>query len=195
MRINPIKTVSVKSNYNVFVGDYPFHQTLQSELLPLLEDHPDEQKRKTNVKATMTNWKWQVDNPKIKRLLLYVEATVKNCYDYKVIGEMAPKMYWGNFWANVYRKGDYTQSHDHYTSVSIFSFVYFLKAKWYDSPLVFTSSGQKIRPKEGRYILFPSHLQHRVPKHRYNDTRITLSGNINDLRAISYYVQGGVAPR
>jgi hypothetical protein len=60
-----------------------------------------------------------------------------------------------------------------------FSFAYFVKAKWYYSPLVFTDSGKRIRPKEGRYVIFPAYLKHHVPKHRYNDTRITLSGNLS----------------
>ena len=31
---------------------------------------------------------------------------------------------------------------------------------------------------EGTFVIFPSHLNHLVPKHRYRETRITLSGNI-----------------
>ena len=81
-----------------------------------------------------------------------------------------------NFWANVYEKGDYAESHDH--KPHDFSFAYFLKSKWYDSPLVFTESGKRIRPKEGKYVIFPSYLLHHVPKNRYNHQRITLSGNL-----------------
>ena len=83
---------------------------------------------------------------------------------------------WIDFWGNVYRQGEYTQTHEHVPST--FSFVYFLKTKWYHSPLVFTYSGKKIRPKGGRYVLFPSHIMHHVPIHRFKETRITLSGNI-----------------
>ena len=84
----------------------------------------------------------------------------------------------GNFLANVYEKGDYAQSHCH--KPNDFSFAYFVKSKWYYPPLVFTDSGKRIRPKEGRFVAFPSYLMHHVAKHRYNDTRITLSGNIDD---------------
>ena len=42
-----------------------------------------------------------------------------------------------------------------------------------------TDFKEKIRPKEGRYLIFPAHLKHHVPKHRYKDTRITLSGNFS----------------
>ena len=53
-----------------------------------------------------------------------------------------------------------------------------MKSTWYDSPLVFTDSGKRIRPKEGRFVAFPAYLLHHVPKHRYKDPRITLSGNL-----------------
>ena len=81
-----------------------------------------------------------------------------------------------NFWGNVYEKGDYAQSHCH--KPNDFSFAYFVKSKWYYSPLVFSDSGKRVRPKEGRFVAFPAYLLHHVPKHRYNDTRITLSGNL-----------------
>ena len=58
-----------------------------------------------------------------------------------------------------------------------YSFAYFVKAKWYHAPFILSDSGKMIRPKEGKYVIFPSYLMHHVPKHRYNDTRITLSGN------------------
>ena len=80
-----------------------------------------------------------------------------------------------NFWANVYEKGDYAQSHCH--KPNDFSFAYFVKSKWYYPPLIFTYSGKRIRPKEGTFVAFPAYLMHHVPKQRYNDTRITLSGN------------------
>ena len=81
-----------------------------------------------------------------------------------------------HFWANIYRKGDYTISHDH--KPQFLSCVYFLKTKWYYSPLVFSDSGKKILPKEGTFVIFPSNVRHLVPKHRYRETRITLSGNM-----------------
>ena len=60
---------------------------------------------------------------------------------------------------------------------------YFVKSKWYYPPLVFTDSGKRIRPKEGTFVAFPAYLMHHVPKHRYNDTRITLSGNLTIKRS------------
>ena len=90
-------------------------------------------------------------------------------YDYEIVHN------------HLYYKGDYAIPHCH--RPNDFSFAYFVKAKWYDSPLIFVDSGKRIRPKEGRYVIFPAYLKHHVPKHRYNDTRITLSGNLTINRS------------
>ena len=42
----------------------------------------------------------------------------------------------------------------------------------------FSDGGEKIRPTEGTFVVFPAYLNHLVPKHRYRETRITLSGNM-----------------
>ena len=87
-------------------------------------------------------------------------------------------------WGNIYRKGDYTIKHAHLPSQ--YSWVYFLKSKSNYSPLLFDYLDQKKRriksfkvlPIESRIVLFPSFLHHRVPVHIHDETRITISGNI-----------------
>ena len=175
-----MRKIKVKNYDHVCIGEYPLHKQLKDELGPLLEKYPDQHDRKTNVKATMTEWDWNPESVRLKRLKNNILEFVNyNCNYYPVrsIEDIKSVRYFMNdFWANIYRKGDYTKEHKHLPC--IFSCVYFLKSKWYHSPLVFSDSGKKIRPKEGTFVIFPSHLNHLVPKHRYRDTRITLSGNI-----------------
>ncbi|MEC9064873.1 MAG: hypothetical protein VX805_05890 [Pseudomonadota bacterium] len=168
----------VKNNFDVIVGDYPFHQQLSDELVPVLENHPDVQGRKTNVKATMTDWDFDLEpkSSRIKKLKLYLSSIITKEFTYNSIGEYRPPMRILNFWANVYRKGDYTLPHAHWPLCD-FSFAYFLKSKWYCPPLVFTHSGARIRPKAGRFVIFNSTMLHHVPKHRFKKSRITISGN------------------
>ena len=171
-----MEKIRIKNYTEVFVADYPFHKELREEIVPILEQYPDKQDMKTNVKATHTEWDWYSDNPRIKRLKECMLAQAGSWCEYSYIGERNTALYFINFWGNVYRKGNYTQKHNHLPAQ--YSVVYFLKTKWYDSPLVMTDFKEKIRPKEGRYVIFPAHLKHHVPKHRYNDTRMTLSGNL-----------------
>ena len=175
---------NVKSDNSVIRAEYPFHKELKEELLPLLKNYPDQQNRSTHVQATMTDWDWQKDNGRLKRLkeCIIAEAYSHIIYkDLKIKCSLKLTVY--DFWANIYNNGDYTHAHHHIGLVSRsftdFSFVYFLKTKWYHPSLVFSDSGKKMKPKEGTYIIFPNHLMHHVPKNRFKETRITLSGNLN----------------
>ena len=169
--------MKVKHNAEILLGDlgdYRFVESLNQEVLHQLKFAKDI--GHTNVKAFHTDWNWLSDNQKIKDFKSFIESEIERYYEpgARVDG----KRYFGkivNFWGNVYKKNDYAQSHSH--RLYDYSFAYFVKAKWYDSPLVFDDSGKKIRPKEGRYIIFPSYLLHSVPKNRYNHERVTLSGN------------------
>ena len=165
---------SIKNDAPIILGHYPFHERLVDELVPLLENYEDKQNRSSNVKATMTEW--NITTPRIKSLQKFVMNEISSKLAGNMIGEGKLTPVFRDFWANVYRKGDYTLPHIHLPA--LWSFVYFLKSKWFYSPLLFDNSGQKIRPKNGRFVVFPSYLKHSVPKHRYDESRITLSGNV-----------------
>jgi len=167
--------MKVKHNAEIIVGDYQFAESLNKEVLHQLQFA--ENVGHTNVKASLhTVWDWLPDNQKIKNFKSFITSEIQN--HFKPGNSGYAKREYGKitvFWGNVYRKGDYAGKHNHIPCQ--YSFVYFVKAKWYDSPLVFNVGGEKIRPKEGRYVIFPSYLMHSVPKHRYNHERVTLSGN------------------
>ena len=166
--------MKVKHNAEILVGDYQFAESLNQEVLHQLKFARDI--GHTNVKAFHTGWDWLPDNQKFKNFKSFITSEIERKFSpgKMTTGEWTlGKMI--NFWANVYKKGDYAQSHCH--EPNVYSFAYFVKAKWYDSPLIFNDSGKKIRPKEGRYVIFPSYLLHSVPKNRYNHERVTLSGN------------------
>ena len=172
-----MEVISVKHKDRILVGDYQFADKVKSEVLSFLKYCDPISQDNTNVKASIhTEWDWEPDNITFRNLKSYIREEIENQY---TLGPMSgggrDQLKCANFWANVYKKGDYAQSHEH--RPYDYSFAYFVKAKWYYPSLVFTDSGKKIRPKEGRFVAFPAFLKHHVPKHRYNDTRITLSGN------------------
>ena len=162
----------------VLVGDYQFADKVKEQVLSSLKTCNPISQDYSNVKASIhTEWDWEPDNITFRNLKAFVREEIERYFRPGTMsdGPRLPVTY-VNFWANVYEKGDYAHSHCH--KPWDFSFAYFVKSKWYDSPLIFTDSGKRIRPKEGRFVAFPAYLKHHVPKHRYNDTRITLSGNL-----------------
>ena len=86
------------------------------------------------------------------------------------------KLYCSNSWFAEYGKGDWVDYHDH--TPSFFSYVYFIKTPKGPSPLVFSTSGTKIKAEEGKVVIFPSNMYHYVPKNNC-EGRITLAGNID----------------
>tara|TARA_X000000368_G_C22581916_1_gene515455 strand:- start:16 stop:528 length:513 start_codon:yes stop_codon:yes gene_type:complete len=85
------------------------------------------------------------------------------------------KFYIDQSWLAHYKVGGYGVSHDH--NPSAWSFVYFVRCPRGSSPLVFTTSGKKIKAEEGKLLIFPGFLAHHVPKNKC-DGRIVLAGNI-----------------
>ena len=170
--------MKVPHNAEVIVGDYQFADQIKSEVLSLLKTCNPISQDNSNVKASLpTDWDWEPDNITFRNLKAFVREEIERYFRPGAMSD-GPRLPVNciNFWANVYEKGDYAESHCH--KPNDFSFAYFVKSKWYYSPLVFSDSGKLVRPKEGRFVAFPSYLKHHVPKHRYNDTRITLSGNL-----------------
>ena len=172
-----MELISVKHKADIMKGEYQFADKVKSEVLSLLKVCNPIPQDNSNVKASIhTEWDWEPDNITFRNLKSYIKEEIEKHYKPGARSGGSRLMLQNeNFWANVYEKGDYTQSHCHRPNT--YSFAYFVKSKWYYPPLVFTDSGKRIRPKEGTFVAFPAYLMHHVPKHRYNDTRITLSGN------------------
>ena len=172
-----MEAISIKHKADIIKGEYQFADKVKSEVLSLLKVCNPIPQDNSNVKASIhTEWDWEPDNITFRNLKAYIKEQIEKIYRPGSMSDGSRSyLKYENFWANVYKKGDYAQSHSH--KPSAFSFAYFVKSKWYYPPLVFSDSGKRIRSKEGTFVAFPAYIMHHVPKHRYNDTRITLSGN------------------
>ena len=173
-----MKVIPVRHNAQVIIGDYQFADRVKEEVLSRLKYCNPIPQDNSNVKASIhTEWEWEPDNITFRNLKSYIlEEIERQERPGQTSSGRRDRLKVINFWANVYKKGDYAKSHCH--KPHHYSFAYFVKSTWYDSPLVFADSHYAVRPKEGRFVAFPAYLKHYVPKHRYNNTRITLSGNL-----------------
>ena len=173
-----MEVISVKHKADILIGEYQFVDKVKEQVKSLLNKGVVAiPQNNSNVKASLhTEWNWEPENITFRNLKSYIREEIERHYRPGArSGSSRLRLNNENFWANVYEKGDYAQCHCH--KPDDFSFAYFVKSKWYYPPLVFSASGKRIRPKEGTFVVFPAYLMHYVPKHRYNDTRITLSGN------------------
>ena len=182
-----MKIRSIRHNAKIIIGDYQFSDSVKKEVFSLLARGVESiSQNETNVKSTLhTPFRWEPDNIIFRNLKSYIIEEVEREFrpGARIDGSRV-RLECMNFWAMVYKKGDYAQSHNH--RPCSYSFAYFVKSKWYHPPLVFDDSGYKVRPKEGRFVVFPAYLNHHVPKNRFNEDRVTVSGNLipnkDDLR-------------
>ena len=78
-------------------------------------------------------------------------------------------------WFARYNKGDYTYSHAH--KPHTWSWVYFINCPKGSYPLIFTTSGKKVKAEEGKVVIFDAQVLHEVPKNKC-DNRVVCAGNI-----------------
>ena len=169
----------VKENHSVWVEKHPYFQSLNEKLL---EDATKfdfythlQNTEHTNVRGWQSNIEENKETPSLKIIrkwvtTLIVENSRKDLFTDHINGS---KMW---MWFARYEDGDYTQSHDHATYAS-YAFVYFVKAPRGASPLVFTTSGKKIKAEEGKVVIFPGTLKHHVPNNKCDD-RMVIAGSI-----------------
>ena len=159
----------IKENHSIIIDKYPFSSRLNSRLLSDAEGIDYPLSFKTNVKGKMSNWSMESDN--LETLKGWITSLVKEKYDFKDL----VNMHFVHTWYARYDKNDHTLEHDH--NLSWLSFVYFVKCPRGSSPLIFTTSGKRIKAEEGKVIIFPAWIRHSVPKNRCDD-RVVVAGNI-----------------
>ena len=133
----------------------------------------DEQMRKTNVKAQMTQWFMHTQDMTFAKIAdLAVKFAVENS-PYSV--GLEPFDCWGS----ISRKGDYTKTHDHWPHP--WSWVYYSDVSESCSPLMFPDAPQGahyVYPKSGDLVLFPGWLYHGVEKQSTDYERVIVAGNL-----------------
>ena len=167
------KLIQCRENLKVLIDHHPFYESINKNLLKDLstkfpvtrEIINDSDKSGTNVKALQTVN--TIESKEISLICDWVSQIVKGKRQYDFFVKQR--------WIAAYQNGDYTTAHRHIPA--IYAFVYFIKCPKNSAPLIFTTSGKKIKAEEGKVVIFPSNLLHHVPKNK-SEQRIILSGNL-----------------
>ena len=171
----------IKENCNIIVSHHPYADSLKDKLLKEAEIHGDlgGNRYYTNIIGK----KLEVAPPQFedapsKKIRDWAEGLVRDEYHYP---NSEKRSYDTVMWFSHYDKEDYAKMH-HHLPFAIFSWVYFVNCPRGSSPLLFESSGRRIKPEEGKIIIFPSVMRHGVPKNNC-EKRITLVGNVFGFKA------------
>ena len=161
--------MKIKEELDVIIEKHPYYKSLNKNLLEdeSRADYNGESYKKGDTALFSSAY---TTSKNIDLIISWVECLINTHYpyirDYKSI----------NSWFVRYRVGDETKSHDHHPC--LYSWVYFVNCPKGSSPLVFSSSGKRIKAEDGIVVIFPSIMKHHVPKSRCQD-RVVLVGNLN----------------
>ena len=164
-----------RENLNVLVEHYPYHENLNKKILQdSLEFNFVDAEQSiqrggdySNVRALQTI-EGVITSKSIDLIYEWIVNLIRKEYrgwNYRV----------GSSWLARYDKGNYAVSHDHIPAA--FSFVYFVKCPKGSAPLVFTTSGKRIKAEDGKVLIFPGNMKHHVPTNK-SDGRMVLAGNM-----------------
>ena len=130
----------------------------------------DEQMRKTNVKAQMTQWFMHKEDLTFAKIADQAVAFAMENSPHKV--PLEPYDCWGS----ISRKGDYTKSHDHWPHP--WSWVYYANVSDSCSGLRFDDGGFRFIPEQGDLVLVPGWLYHSEEPQTTDYERLIVAGNL-----------------
>ena len=162
--IQDVRTLYDDSTENVLEAN------INDRLIKIIKQVGDNQNRKTNVKAYMTDWfmqrKYHIFNSVGDIAIKFAQEASPS--------EVQLELY--DIWGAVYKRGDFTKNHDHWPHTWCFS--YYVKSDG-TTPIIFPDSPYSLYPKTNDIVLFPGILRHGVPIHESDEERIIVSGNID----------------
>ena len=177
--------MNVQENHEIIIEKCPFFEEINEKLLEEVDNIEYPLTNVTNVKAKCSDWYTKSEN--IKKIHSWILYTIKMKYSqisqHLTFPSMG-KLETTNTWFSRYGQGDYTIPHDHIPST--FSWSLFVKCPKGSSPLVFPTSGKRIKAEEGKAVIFPGNILHEVPKNNCDD-RIVLAGNFTFVLTSNYY--------
>ena len=157
----------------IYTYEYPFAERLN----PKLHDIILEKAVNRDMGATMTNWKEGLSIKEFCKIGDWVSNIMQTNFGNVMLDfDAAFKLKLKDLWGQYYKKGDYQVSHHH--NPHYWSFVYFVNTPRGSAPLVFTESNKKVTPKAGMLVLFPGWVRHHVPKHKREEIRSVIAGNM-----------------
>ena len=173
----------IKERHEIVIEKHPYYESLNKKLMKDLESleffTPDTLLKYTNVQGLQTISVEEKDRTSSMVLVLeWVTQLLTNHIGFSLragAAEFGGKVKY-NMWFAKYNKGDYTKIHQHLPA-ALFGFVYFVNSPVGSSPLVFSTSGKKIKAEEGKVVIFPSSINHGVPFNRC-ENRVIMAANV-----------------
>ena len=168
--------VPVKDFYPIIQTEYKNFGILNPLLEIAIRKRGDQQGKRSNVKADMTEWDMRKEEggEHFETLCEWIRKVVIRDSQKTFIPVAKPHI--SCVWGNLYKKGHHAEEHRHLPST--WSFVYFVNVSPGCSPLIFPDAKYSLDPSDGLLVLFPSWVKHFVPSQTSNYERVSIAGDI-----------------
>tara|TARA_B100000003_G_C10757854_1_gene301740 strand:- start:37 stop:579 length:543 start_codon:yes stop_codon:yes gene_type:complete len=169
----------IRENLELYEYEYPFYDRVNSKIQTYIESlecdsSPDHTLDQTNIKW-IKNSELDIVTREINVIVNWITELVnRDCFRPKLGDGRKIRLKCSELWGIKYEKGMHLglHSHDGYA----YSFSYSVSISKRSSPIIFTTSGCKIKQKDGKLVVFDSRLKHRVP-HSKVEGKCILAGN------------------
>lgn len=166
-----------KENLPVIVERHPCYESINKKLMEQVDSlplkNPYELPYYTNVQAGQYTLTDKDVGPTIKLIQDWIRELIAINVSRNGTDESMFVMWFSKY---TDEKGSLARVHDHLVAAA-FGAVYFINTPKGSSPLVFPTSGKKIKAEEGKVVIFPASLRHMVPQNR-SKNRVVLACNI-----------------
>ena len=166
--------LKLRENLPVIIENHPFHESLNNKILEETSQKGYQENQKnigggvSNVRAPKTIGS-RVTSPSLELIYEWILTLLRPT-------NRGWKLEVDNGWLAWYRDKEFAVKHHHHPIA--YAFVYFVKCPKGSSPLIFSTSGKRIKAEEGKVVVFPASLYHHVPKNKCN-ARVVLAGNVS----------------
>tara|TARA_Y100000592_G_C5257499_1_gene215697 strand:- start:41 stop:577 length:537 start_codon:yes stop_codon:yes gene_type:complete len=149
--------VRTKHKVDIIVSDIPNYKHIKQDIIKLIDNEVDPHNKKTNLKCHMTKWDMTL-HPSFSTISDYA---CELCTSYTLLKKDHKRLFsTGACWGARYTGEEYAREHDHYPAT--WSGVAFIDCPEGSGELIFPTCDYKYKPQNGKMIIVPSYLRHKV---------------------------------
>jgi len=170
--------ISYTRNVNIIFGHYPYPDIIHNFMMAIKSNLSSEMKNYTNVKGSMTDWRYFTDKTDFINFITYLINKYQVTHP-DLFRHFLERKTIENAWGNEIKKGDSLNYHTH---PCLHGILFLTKG----CDLILPELNLKITPEPGDYYIFPPEIIHGFDKYEGETNRYSLIFNIVEKNQFEY---------
>jgi len=170
--------ISYTRNVNIIFGHYPYPDIIHNFIMAIKSNLSSEMKNYTNVKGSMTDWRYFTDKTDFINFITYLINKYQVTHP-DLFRHFLERKTIENAWGNEIKKGDSLNYHTH---PCLHGILFLTKG----CDLILPELNLKITPEPGDYYIFPPEIIHGFDKYEGETNRYSLIFNIVEKNQFEY---------